>query len=337
MQTLLTTSPPEKTKTAPRQWGSWLRFRSRSPVRHRAQFERILGTTLELQLIVGTREQGIAAEAAILQEIDRLEQVFSAYRPDSELRRWQQTHALPIPVSPELATVLQTAEDWRKRTDSAFHPAVESLTRLWRAASEQGIEPDCDLLAQTAREMQAPLWEVDRDAGIAIRRTTFPVTLNAVAKGFIVDQACQVVSEQPGVHAALINIGGDIRQIGGNGAPVAISDPFAPQDNATPLDTVRLRGQGIATSGNYRRGFQIGERWHSHILDPRTGYPVESVVSASVIAESAALADILTTAFSVLTREESLSLADTLPGVGVLLIAPSGERRSNTAWKQQTT
>jgi len=127
---------------------------------------------------------------------------------------------------------------------------------------------------------------------------------------------------------------GDIRQLGGNGVPVGIADPFAPQENAPLLATVWLRDQGMATSGNYRRGFRMGERWRSHLLDPRTGYPVENVVSASVIASSAQLADVLTTAFSVLPPDESRRLADHLPGVGLLLVTRDGERYANGVWRQ---
>jgi len=158
------------------------------------------------------------------------------------------------------------------------------------------------------------------------------VTLNAIAKGYILDRVCVTAMQQPGVQAVLVNIGGDIRHLGVSPVPVHIADPFAPQENAVPISTVRLQNQGVATSGNYRRGFRIGERWYSHLLDPRTGYPVERVVSASVVAESALLADVLTTAFSVMQPEESLRLADSLPGVATLLVSQNGEIDANTLW-----
>jgi thiamine biosynthesis lipoprotein ApbE len=317
------------------QWNLWKSFRPRAGVRHVARYERVLGTSLELQVVAESREQARTAEAAVLQEIDRLEAIFSAYRPDSELRRWQETCGRPESVSPELAEVLALSDTWRKQTGSAFHPAVESLTRLWRQAAECGIEPDADTLRHTVHALQSPLWAVDTDRRMATRLTHLPVTLNAIAKGYILDSACQIAQKQPGVRAALINIGGDIRQSGGVGAPVGVDDPFAPHENAPLLETIRLHNRGIATSGNYRRGFKVADRRYSHLLDPRTGYPVEHVVSASVVAETAMLADILATAFSVLTPDESLRLADTLPDVGVLLVAQDGGRRSNSGWRQQ--
>jgi thiamine biosynthesis lipoprotein len=314
----------------------WKRVPTPPTVRHIARYERVLGTSLELQILADTRELCLAAETAVLQEIDRLERILSAYRADSELRCWQETQDSAQSVSPELATVLAAAEQWRQATDSAFHPAAEALTRLWREGAEQGIEPAPETLAQIVGQLRTPLWEADPERRTACRKTSLPVTLNAIAKGFILDCACDTAMRQPGVQATLVNIGGDIRHGGGKSVPVVIADPFAPEDNAVPLATVRIQNMGIATSGNYRRGFQIGERWYSHLLDPRTGYPTDAVVSASVIAESALLADVLTTAFSVMTLEESLRLADSLPRVGVLLVSRSREICSNALWRKHS-
>ena len=314
----------------------WKRWFTPAPVRHLARYERVLGTSLELQILADARETGRAAEQGVLREVDRLEDIFSAYRAGSELCRWQQTYGAAEPVSLELATVLHAAEFWRQRTDNAFHPAVEALTRLWRDGAEQGTEPCIDRLQQTVEAMRLPLWEVDLAQQTACRWTRLPVTLNAIAKGYILDRACAAAMQSPGVQAALVNIGGDICHIGKSPVPVHILDPFSPQDNAVPLDTVRLQNRGIATSGNYRRGFQIGERWYSHLLDPRTGLPVETVLSASAIAESALLADVLTTAFSVMQPEESLRLADSLPDVAALLVSQNREIHANARWRNRS-
>ncbi|RYG53762.1 FAD:protein FMN transferase, partial [bacterium] len=84
--------------------------------------------------------------------------------------------------------------------------------------------------------------------------------------------------------------------------------------------------------GNYRRGFQVGKKWYSHLLDPRTGRPVESAVGVSVVAPCAATADVLATVFSVLSPAESLEMSKLWPGTGALLITENGERFSNDTW-----
>ncbi len=316
------------------------RFWRRPPVpgvRHMARHERVLGTSLELQLLADTPAAGGAAEAAVIAEIGRLEAIFSAYRADSELCRWQQTHAAPTPVSPELAAVLRAAEHWRRWTGGAFHPAAEALTRLWRQGAEREETPGGDALRQVVTDLREPLWEVDAARLTARRRTRLPVTLNAIAKGYIIDAACGAAMRQPGVRAALVNIGGDIRHAGARPVMATVTDPFAPQDNAPPLTAVWMRDQGLATSGGYHRGFRIGRRWHSHLIDPRTGRPAQDVVSASVIADSAERADVLATAFCVMRPDESLRLADSLPGVGVLIVTRKRQTHSNALWQRSLT
>lgn len=320
-------------------WNWWNMRRCGSSsrcVRHLARYERVLGTFLELQVLARTAAAGQAAEAAVLQEIDRLENIFSTYRAGSELCQWQETRDTAEAVSLELATVLRDAEFWRTHTGGAFHPAVEALTRQWHAGAERGVQPEAETLARIVSELHAPLWDVDMEQGTARRRTRLPVTLNAIAKGFIIDQACELALRQPGVQAALVNIGGDIRHAGEKPVPAAIADPFAPQDNAAPLATVRIQNQGLATSGNYHRGFQVDNRRYSHVIDPRTGHPAEEVVSASVTAGGAQVADVLATAFSVMRPDESLRLADGLPNVAVLIVTQAGTAWSSRRWKEHT-
>ena len=311
----------------------WDRLRSRRPLRHVAHYEPVLGTSLELQLVAGSDAAARRGESAALAEIDRLEAIFSAYRPDSELRRWQATHDVDVPVSPELAEVLERSEHWRARTGGAFNPAVEAATRVWKESAARG-EPASDAtLAALAEEIAAPLWTVDRARSTARRLTRLPVTLNAIAKGFIIDAACATAAAAEDVAQVLVNIGGDLRHRGARPLAVDVVDPFVDAENAPPLDTVTILGQGMATSGSYRRGFRVGDGWHSHLIDPRTARPAERVVSASVVAPTAALADVLATAFGVLDPSESLSLAAAVPDVACLLVTREGERAASPGWE----
>jgi thiamine biosynthesis lipoprotein len=310
----------------------WHRLRSGGPRRHVAHYEPVLGTSLELQLVAESDEAAARGERAALDEIDRLEAVFSAYRPESELSRWQATHGVDLPVSPELAGLLEQSELWRARTGGAFDPGVEAATRLWREHASRDEPPADAALAELAERIAAPLWSVDRERSTARRLTRLPVTLNAIAKGFIIDAACARAAATEGVGQALVNIGGDLRHAGPRPLVVDIADPFADAENAPPLESIRILGQGLATSGNYRRGFRIRGEWHSHLIDPRTARPVERVVSASVVAPTAAVADVLATAFSVLDPAESLALADSLPDIACLLVTREGGRAASSAW-----
>jgi FAD:protein FMN transferase len=302
----------------------------RPPHRHVAHFERVLGTSLEVQILADRTEQAERAETVLLAEIDRLELIFSRFLPESELNRWLGSSGA-VPVSPELGTVLQQALTWMQLSSGAFHPATEALSKLWKEAEASGELPDVQPVLE---QMQGRLYTVAQSDGrwTAERLSSLPMGFNAFAKGFIADRAAEAAYAAPGVRQVLVNIGGDLRGLGPQPVQVGIADPGTLADNAAPVSVVRVAGQGVATSGQARRGFTVNGQWHSHVLDPRSGQPAAHVVSASVVAPDSASADVLATIFSILGPQGSLQLADSLPGVACLLVGQHGQMFRNTRW-----
>lgn len=293
---------------------------------HVNHFEAVLGTGLEVRIRASNRHQTMVAEAALLAEIDRLELIFSRFLPQSELNRF--LNSSEMQVSPELLEVLSLAESWRQRTRNAFHPGVDALSALWRS----GSIPQAAQLMPILRKLDGPLWTI---SGNLVQRTSFlPVNFNAFAKGWIVDRACLVAAQLEGVWDVLVNIGGDLRHAGSSAQRVTIADPFSSIDNAPAWCEVRIQNQAVASSGNSRRGFQIGTDWYSHVIDPRTGWAVQHTVAVGVIAPDAATADALATAFCVLEVEDSLKLADDLPETACLIVTEDRRVHTNKRWHQ---
>jgi thiamine biosynthesis lipoprotein len=295
-----------------------------------AHYEHVLGTSLELQVVATYAEAARRAERAVLVELDRLERILSGWAATSELSRWQETFDEDAPVSPELAEVLELSEDWRIWTGGAFNPAAVSLVELLENAAHAAAMND------RIRELSEPLWTVDRQHGVARRRTRLRFSLDALAKGYIVDRVAACARAVDGVTEVLVNIGGDLRHHGDRALEVGVADPGAPAENAAPIAVVRVCGEALATSGGYRRGFTLAGRTVSHILDPRTGIPADAVISASVIAPDCATADALSTAFSVLTPEQSVAMADSLADVGCMMVQRGGAITTNAAWQARS-
>ena len=113
----------------------------------------------------------------------------------------------------------------------------------------------------------------------------------------------------------LLNVGGDLRVVGEAPRTLGIVSPWADSESSEPIALVEVKNRAVATSGRSQRGFQIDGKWHSHIFDPRSGLPATGVASATVIAPRSADADALATIFNVLSPEQSLRLAKTLPDV----------------------
>jgi len=147
--------------------------------------------------------------------------------------------------------------------------------------------------------------------------------LASFTKSFIIDRAASAAMKIAGVHAVVLNIGGDIVARGA-AEPVDIANPRDDAENAAPISRISVHDRAVATSGDYRRGVDIGGVHYSHIVDPRTGRPAGDVISATVVA--------LATAFSILTPAESQTLAASMPGVEYLLIEKTGARIASNGW-----
>jgi thiamine biosynthesis lipoprotein len=219
---------------------------------------------------------------------------------------------------------------WRARTRGAFDPAAQAVIALLRDdAGGRAFDED---LRAVLDALRGPRWSVDRASGTARCLTRLPVSLDAIAKGYIVARAAARAREMDGAEEVLLNVGCDVQHFGARPVAVGVADPFAPADNAQPFTVVHLQNAALATSGGYRRGFITNGRRVSHIIDPRTGRPAECIASASVLAPDCASADALSTAFSVMEPHESVALADSLHGVGCLLVESDGAVTTNAAW-----
>ena len=250
-------------------------------------YENVLGTSLQLHVVASSSEVARQAEAAALEEIDRLEAILSTYTERSELAARLRKPGVAQEVSDELREVLRFYDHWRAASGGALNPAVEAITRVWRRAADQGRLPTEAELGQAVQAAAVPAWTIHEDGTVSFRGGV-PVSVDAIAKGYIVDRAGQAALRcNAGVRGVLLDIGGDMRVFGEMTEKVGIADPASPAENGAMLDMVELRNQAIATSGGYERGFKIGDAWYSHLIDPRSGLPVERVRSATAIAAAA--------------------------------------------------
>jgi FAD:protein FMN transferase len=296
--------------------------------------EHVLGTSLEIQVEADSSQVAAAAEERILAEIARQNAIFSSYDASSELSRWQLTQAEVVQVSPELFSIFQAAEEWRKQSRGAFNPATEAITKVWKEAATHNQLPARDKLKNAVRQVEEVHWRLDAANSTATHTSAAAISFNAIAKGYIVEAACKVGrGDGSQVRGLLINLGGDLRVSGDLVEQIAIADPFHDAVNAPPLANIFVREHAVATSGNYRRGFQIDGKWHSHIIDPRNGQPVTEIVSATVIAKSSVDADALATICNVLPTAESLALVES-HAAACLLVSRDGEQHKSAGWEE---
>ncbi len=261
----------------------------------------VMGTDATLAAVVPPRRRE-HAEAALLQAEARLRAIearMSTWLADSELGRLNSAAAgKEVPLSAESLAVLRTAFEAHRQTGGVFDVTCRPLVELWRAAGRLGAVPS---QSELAAARTASSWQqiVLTDAGAVKRSHTARVDLGGIAKGYAIDRAAEVLQDA-GCNAGLVDVGGDLRCFGRPpAAEIWTVDVQSSSDDAVAA-TIRVPDGAVATSGNYARFTKIAGRRYSHIVDPRSGRPVEGVPSVTVVAKTAVLADVWATALSVL-------------------------------------
>ncbi len=301
--------------------------------------EHILGTSLEFSVRAANLSEAERAEAAVLAVFDHDDALLSTWRVDSEVSRWAKTRFEPVTVSPELFEVLAAFDSWRERTGGALDASVEAATRLWRSTTAEDRVPSDREIAVAIEAMQQPHWTLNREHRTATRLSDVPLALASFTKSYISSHAADAALKA-GATGIMLNVGGDVIVRGNLTQLVAVADPLADSENDPAMEHVVVRDRAVATSGSYRRGFELAAatRTHapqfSHLIDPRTAQPASHVLSSTVIARDAVTAGALATAFSILPVDESRKLAASVPDLQYLLVLAGGEQIRSASWPQ---
>jgi len=281
----------------------------------------LMGTLFRINLIVSDEEMGRRAIEAAFLEVERTEELLSNWSETSQISELNHAAGVqPVVVSDELLAVLARALDISRLTAGAFDITFASCGGLW-SIRERRIPTDAELAACLEHvDYRRVALDPQQSAAFVTDRQT-RVGIAGLAKGYRIDCAARVL-EARGIMDYVVDGGGDMRvsSVGGTESwQIKVAHPRRPDE---PLGVVELVSGAIATSGDYEWYFEAdGVRYH-HILDPATGRPARKCVSATVIAKRAIDADALATGLFVMGPSEGLALAERLPGVEALLIAP---------------
>lgn len=297
-----------------------------------SQFENVMGTSFEMRVKANSSKQASLAEKVVLQEIKRLSAILSGYDSQSEFSKWMRTQNTPIKVSPELLEVISLFDVWQTKTNGALSAAAEVTVTLWKEAAKTQILPTKEAIAGAVNESAKPHWLINKNEQTLTHISSAPLMLNSFVKSYIMEKAAEKLYNTLHINNMILNIGGDILVKGEDPTNITIANPLAAAINDAPVDIVRSENKFIATSGNYKRGYLIQGKWYSHIVDPRTGKPVEEIIAATVIAPKATDAGALATAFNVLSVEESKQLALQYPDAAYLIITKNGEQIKSSNW-----
>ncbi|UZE92242.1 MAG: FAD:protein FMN transferase [Methanosarcinales archaeon] len=306
--------------------GSRIRLWNQSP--HLLESTRtMMGTSVAAMVVHDDVDSAREAMTQAFGDMHKIDSLMSIYRNDSEIATLNRNCFCENPTTDTIA-VIKRAIHYSNLSGGAFAITILPIIEMWREKTGAGRHPTEDEL-NGALELVRPEYIALDSGAIRFKKPGMGITLGGIAKGYAVDRAIETLGQRNIKHA-LINAGGDIRALGGKaeGVPwkVALRNPENKEDSLTVLS---LYDGAVATSGNYERCFNE-EAKATHILDPRSGHPVQDLLSVTVIAESAMDADALSTTAFVLGAEKGMRLIEKLDGVEALIV--TGEKeivRSN--------
>lgn len=261
--------------------------------------------------------------------IEVIEQALSDYRLRSDVSQLAQAPVgQPIPIQGDLRLALIESQRFHRLTGGAFDCTLGPLTQLWRDSFASGSRPDPAALHQAMDSVGMHLLRLDEHGStLTLLRPDMRLDFGGIGKGYAADQAAQVLRDHA-ITRFLIDAGGDV--LAGE-APEG-QEGWRVRVGAAERGWSRvicLQERAAATSGDLYRFVEIDGVRSSHILDPRTGEPINTPRIATVLAHTGAAADALATALSVLGPDPGLPVLERLPGVDAAVIeralSPQGE------------
>lgn len=286
-----------------------------------------LGAQAQLTLAHHNREEAKNIISSVIVEIERLEQIFSLHRPNSELTILNNQGYITNPSS-DLMDICKTSIRFGYDTDGAFDITVQPL---WKVFTNHFQENPSTSEGPSSQEIHRALNYVDyRAVDISSQRISFgrlgmQVTLNGIAQGYITDTVTELLQQQ-GISQVLVELG-ETKTLGEHpeGRPwrIGLADP---QDRTKTTETVELANKAVATSSGLGTTFSRDGSFH-HLFDPRTGLPRNHNISVSVISDSAAVADAMSTALFIATPDNARPIVERVGGMTALISATDGTKR----------
>jgi len=261
-----------------------------------------------------------------IKEMSRIEQRISSWDPHSETSKINNNAGIkPVKVSQELFSLIQRSLSLSKLTDGAFDISFASIDRLWKFDGSMTSLPSEAEIKKSIQYIGYENIEIDtKNKTVFLKHKQTKIGFGAIGKGYAADKAKQLLISL-GVKAGIINASGDMNTWGTqpDGSPwmIAITNPMN-KNNAFAM--LPLHNNAVVTSGDYEKYINIKGSRYGHIINPKTGYPTQGIISVTVFAPKAELADALATSVFVLGKEVGINRINQLPNIECIIIDSKG-------------
>lgn len=261
-----------------------------------------------------------------IQEISRIEHLISSWDATSQTSAINRNAGvIPTPIDAELFSLIERCIRLSKLTDGAFDISYASMDQIWIFDGSMLSMPSDETIQSSVEKVGYQNILLDSEAStVFLSLKGMKIGFGAIGKGYAADKAKDLLLAK-GVTAGIINASGDMntwgKQPNGMEWKVAITNPM---DKSKAFALLPITNGAVVTSGNYEKRVTFNGVTYSHIIDPRTGYPATGLLSVTVFAPKAELADALATAVFVMGKDAGLNRINQLPGVECIIVDDQG-------------
>ena len=285
----------------------------------------LMGSDFEITVVAKTQLEADKQIGIAISEISRIEALISSWKTTSETSNINKNAGVsPVKVSKELFNLIQRALQISNLTDGAFDISYASMDKLWKYDGSMSQMPSKEAIKKSVAKVGYKDIVVDpKNSTVFLKNKGMKIGFGAIGKGYAADKAKKLLISN-GVSGGIINASGDINSWGskpsGSSWQVAITNPLN-KNKAFAMLPIK---DAVVTSGNYEKYVTFNSRRYSHIIDPRTGYPSQGIISVTVFAPKAELADALATSVFVMGVETGIDRINQLKAIECIIITDTG-------------
>ena len=286
----------------------------------------MLGSPFEMTVVAKDTIQGNIYIDMAVAEVKRIENLISDWIPTTQISQVSKNSGIqPVKVDKEVYDLVERAIKVSQLTSGAFDISYASMDKIWKFDGSMKAMPTPEAIKQSVARIGYQKIVLDAKAQtIYLKEKGMKLGLGGIGQGYIADKIKDLLLSK-GCTSGIVNVSGDINAWGyqttGKPWTVAIVNPM---NKNKVFATFPLENSSVETSGSYEKFVVFDGKRYSHIIDPRTGYPAQGVVSVSVFAKQTELADALATGIFVMGVEVGLDLVNQLKGVGCIIVDDKG-------------
>ena len=287
---------------------------------------KLMGSRFDITVVAKDQVEADEYIDLAVSEITRIEQLISSWDSNSQTSEVNRNAGLnPVKVDAELFDLIQRAIGISKLTDGAFDVSYASMDKIWKFDGSMTVMPSADSIKASVLKVGFQNIVLDKESStVFLKLKGMKIGFGAIGKGYAADKAKDLLISK-GVVSGIINASGDMntwgKQPDGSEWKVAITNPMA-KDKVFAL--LPIINGAVVTSGNYEKYVTFNDIRYTHIIDPRSGYPATGIISVTVFAPKAELADALATSVFVMGIEVGLNRINQLPKVECIIIDDQG-------------